>query len=81
MESQEKIALQSDVVTLRIAKSLLQSEVVSLRLTLQDVKEKILQYQQGKEVIDKSLVDALYFIERGLAGVPMPGGGDDFPQN
>mgnify|MGYP003149776691 CR=1 FL=1 len=42
------------------------SEALNLRLVLEIVKEKIFEYQQGKEEIDQSLVDALYWIERGL---------------
>lgn len=52
MKSQDRIDLQSEVVTLLIA--------------LQGAKEKILEYQQGKEEIDESLMGALYWIERGL---------------
>lgn len=42
------------------------SKALSLSLVLEIVKEKIFEYQQGKEEIDQSLVDALYWIERGL---------------
>ena len=43
------------------------SEVRNLRLVLEIAKEKILEYQEGKEEIDKSLADALYWIESGLS--------------
>jgi len=42
------------------------SKALSQSLVLEIVKEKIFEYQQGKEEIDQSLVDALYWIERGL---------------
>tara|TARA_R110001599_G_C12020473_1_gene638952 strand:+ start:191 stop:397 length:207 start_codon:yes stop_codon:yes gene_type:complete len=42
------------------------SKALSLSLVLEIVKEKIFEHQQGKEEIDQSLVDALYWIERGL---------------
>ena len=42
------------------------SKALSQSLVLEIVKEKIFEYQQGKEAIDQSLVDALYWIERGL---------------
>ena len=44
----------------------IQNKALSLSLVLEIVKEKIFEYQQGKEEIDQSLVDALYWIERGL---------------
>tara|TARA_R110002073_G_scaffold53163_1_gene137471 strand:+ start:174 stop:380 length:207 start_codon:yes stop_codon:yes gene_type:complete len=52
MESQDQIVVRS--------------KALSLSLVLEIVKEKIFEYQQGKEEIDQSLVDALYWIERGL---------------
>ena len=44
----------------------IQNKALSLSLVLEIVKEKIFEHQQGKEEIDQSLVDALYWIERGL---------------
>ena len=44
----------------------MQNKALSLSLVLEIVKEKIFEHQQGKEEIDQSLVDALYWIERGL---------------
>jgi len=54
----------------------LKSEVGKLRIALLKAKEKIFEYQEGKEEIDGALVGALYWIERGLFQ-----GGDDAPQN
>ena len=44
----------------------LKIEIVRLRIALQSAREKIFEYQEGKEEIDGSLVGALYWIERGL---------------
>ncbi len=45
----------------------LKIEVGKLRIALLKAKEKIFEYQQGKEEIDGTLADALLWIERGLA--------------
>ena len=41
--------------------------ILMMRIALNNVKEKIFEYQQGKEEIDETLEDALLWIERVLA--------------
>ena len=50
--------------------------ILMMRIALNNVKEKIFEYQQGKEEIDETLEDALLWIERVLAQ-----GEDDSSQN
>jgi len=50
--------------------------ILMMRIALNNVKEKIFEYQQGKEEIDETLADALLWIERGLTQ-----GVHDAPQN